>query len=98
MRKTARPVVWEGDGARSPSLHPILIPNNAPGSRMSSGSPVYGIWGLALARIFAIQSAWGRPQLERAWISRSTSYRPIQQEIGSAVIAVVGKAIRLWFG
>jgi len=23
MRKTARPVVWEGDGAQSPSLHPI---------------------------------------------------------------------------
>jgi len=24
MRKTARPVVWEGDGAQSPSLDPIL--------------------------------------------------------------------------
>ena len=23
MRKTARPVVWEGDGAQSPSLDPI---------------------------------------------------------------------------
>jgi len=23
MRKTARPVVWEGDGAQSPSLNPI---------------------------------------------------------------------------
>ena len=25
MRKTARPVVWEGDGAQSPSLHPIPV-------------------------------------------------------------------------
>src|SRR5579875_1383204 len=25
MRKTARPVVWEGDGAQSPSLDPILL-------------------------------------------------------------------------
>ena len=25
MRKTARPVVWEGDGAQSPSLYPIAI-------------------------------------------------------------------------
>jgi hypothetical protein len=24
MRKTARPVVWEGDGAQSPSLDPIV--------------------------------------------------------------------------
>ena len=24
MRKTARPVVWEGDGAESPSLDPIV--------------------------------------------------------------------------
>jgi len=24
MRKTARPVVWEGDGAQSPSLDPII--------------------------------------------------------------------------
>src|SRR6266576_1588198 len=24
MRKTARPVVWEGDGAQSPSLDPIM--------------------------------------------------------------------------
>jgi len=26
MRKTARPVVWEGDGAQSPSLDPISQP------------------------------------------------------------------------
>ena len=25
MRKTARPVVWEGDGAQSPSLDPIIF-------------------------------------------------------------------------
>ena len=31
MRKTARPVVWEGDGAQSPSLDPIhgVRPTNA---------------------------------------------------------------------
>ena len=28
MRKTARPVVWEGDGAQSPSLDPIDSPKN----------------------------------------------------------------------
>jgi uncharacterized protein (TIGR03437 family) len=34
----------------------------------------YGICGLALSRIFATQSACGRPQAERALSSRSTSY------------------------
>jgi len=27
MRKTARPVVWEGVGAKSPALHPIVHGN-----------------------------------------------------------------------
>lgn len=30
MRKTARPVVWEGAGAQSPALHPIVAPWEAP--------------------------------------------------------------------
>ena len=34
----------------------------------------YGISGLALLSIFATQSAWGRPQTDRALNSLSTSY------------------------
>jgi hypothetical protein len=65
LPKTALPVItrWlKGSTARQANL--ILGRTGA----------AYGIWGLALASIFATQSAWGRPQTERALISLSTSY------------------------
>ena len=40
MRKTARPVVWEGDGAQSPSLDPIqkAWPHYEPVERLKAGT------------------------------------------------------------
>jgi hypothetical protein len=38
MRKTARPVVWEGAGAQSQALHPINLQNDSNGEILHEAS------------------------------------------------------------
>src|SRR5437667_12813679 len=45
MRKTARPVVWEGGGAQSPSLHPIPSVRFPRTVRSFWAAPTLGVGG-----------------------------------------------------
>jgi hypothetical protein len=51
-----------------------LSSNSTKEARNGPERVAYGIWGRPVSRNLAIQSAWGRPQAERAFISLSASY------------------------